>query len=130
MSTKSLWCSIPDIDSIKTPSSMLAEQGEMLSEVTNGRLQCRIKKTQNNNMFTYELLIVVPALANYSQKILRVVHDLSIYPVTLYHEQSGEEYTATNDAQFMAHLGEILSSDENRLIIAGLNAQVRLAEEG
>ncbi|MCF6180101.1 MAG: hypothetical protein L3J63_12040, partial [Geopsychrobacter sp.] len=84
---------------------------------------------QSNNRFIYELEIVVPSLANYSQKILKVTHDLSIYPVMLSHEQSGREYTAHNDAQFMAHLGEVLSSEENRLIICGLNAQVRLAEE-
>lgn len=129
MSIKSLWCEIPDIEDIKTPSSMLAEQGQMLSEVTKGRLKCQIKKSQNHNMFTYELAIVVPALANYSQKILKVVHDLSIYPAMLTHEQSGREYTANNDAQFTAQLGEILSSDENRLIITGLNAQVILSEE-
>ena len=68
-------------------------------------------------------------MANYSQKILKVTHDLSIYPVMLSHEQSGREYTANNDAQFMAHLGEIHSSEENRLIICGLNAQVCLAAE-
>jgi len=52
-----------------------------------------------------------------------------IYPAMLSHEQSGQEYTANNDAQFLAHLRTILSSDETRLIIAGLNAQVRLAAE-
>ncbi len=129
MSMKSLWGEIPNIEDIKTPSSMLAEQGKMLSEVTNGRLQGQVKKIQSNNMFTYELSVVVPALANYSQKILKVVHDLTIYPVMLSHEQSGKEYTAKNDIEFMEYLGEILSSDENRLIISGLNAQVRLAEE-
>ncbi len=129
MSTNSLWGEIPDLENIKTPGSMLAEQGEMLSEVTSGRLKCRIDRSQSNNRFTYEMKIVVPCLANYSQKILKVTHDLSIYPVMLSHEQSGREYTARNDAQFMAHLGEILSSEENRLIICGLNAQVRLAAE-
>lgn len=129
MTLKNLWCDIPDISDIKTPSSMLTEQGEALAEMTGGRLRGKIKKAQNNNLFTYELCVEVPVLANYSQKIVKVVHDLSIYPTNLYHEQSGKEYTANNDAQFMAHLGTILSSDETRLIIAGLNAQVRLAEE-
>ncbi len=129
MSNESLWCEIPDIDQIKTPSSMLAEQGEALKEMTSGRLIGRVKKSQNHNIFVYELLVVVPSLANYSQKILKVTHDLSIYPAMISHEQSGDEYTAQNDAQFMAHLRTILSSDETRLIIGGLNAQVRLAAE-
>jgi len=129
MEKASLWCDIPDIDQIKTPSSMLYEQAEALKEVTNGRLLGRIKKTHSQNMFTYELLVVVPSLSNYSQKILKVTHDLMIYPAMLSHEQSGQEYTANNDAQFLAHLRTILSSDETRLIIAGLNAQVRLAAE-
>ncbi len=129
MPSNSLWCDIPDIDHIKTPSSMLNDQCSALAEMTNGRLMGKVKKSQSNNLFTYELHVVVPVLANYSQKILKVVHDLSIYPAMLYHEQSGKEYSANNDAQFMANLGQVLSSDETRLIIAGLNAQVRLAEE-
>ena len=129
MSIANLWCEIPDIDNIKTPYSMLAEQGAMLSEMTKGRLLCRITKIQQNQVFNYDFAIVAPSLANYSQKIIKIVHSMSIYPATLYHEQSGEEYTAHNDDEFMTHLGEILSSAENRLVIAQLNAQVRLAEE-
>ncbi len=129
MSMPNLWCEIPDVDNIRTPQSMLAEQGDMLSEMTNERLRCRITKVQQNQMFNYDFAIVAPSLANYSQKIIKVVHSMTIYPATLYHEQSGEEYTAHNDDEFMTHLGGILASAENRLVIAGLNAQVRLAEE-
>ncbi|NCO52086.1 MAG: hypothetical protein GW875_08295 [Deltaproteobacteria bacterium] len=129
MSSENLWCDIPDFDSIKTPSSMLYEQAEALKSMTNGRLLANVKKSQKHNMFTYELLIVVPTLANYSQKILRVSHDLTIYPATICHEQSGLDYVAASDDEFLKHLRTILSSAETRLIIAGLNAQVRLAAE-
>ncbi len=129
MTAESLWCTIPDIDQIKTPSSMMFEQGAALKAMTKGRLVTNIKKTDTHNMFTYELSVVVPSLANYSQKILKVTHDLMIYPAKLFHEQSGDEFTAHDDKEFLTQLGTILGSDETRLIIAGLNAQVRLAAE-
>lgn len=125
MTNKNLWGILPDIASIRTPHEVLLEQGQYLHEMTEGLLDYSIERKQKNTLFSYEFSILVPAI-NYSQILLRVTHDIKLYPAILSSEQTGEEYTANNQTEFEDDLGAILASEETRTIITGLLAQARL----
>jgi len=125
MPGKSLWGPMPDIDSIRTPHEILAQQGNYLSEMTEGLLNIEIDRLQKSALFSYEFSIVVETF-KYRQVILRITHDIKLFPSILRDEQSGEEYTAKTQAEFEDDLGTILSSETTQTIVKGLMAQARL----
>lgn len=128
MSKKSLWGEMPDIASIRTPHEILLEQGQYLSEMTNGLLDFVIERKQKNTLFSYEFFITVPVM-DYRQPLLRITHDIKLFPAILASEQSGEEYTANNQQEFEEDLEAVLSAEETRVSISGLLAQARLEAE-
>lgn len=128
MVSKNLWGEIPDISSIRTPHEILLEQGQYLAEVTDGLLDFRIERKQKNTLFSYEFWIMVPSL-NYKYSLLRITHDIKLFPAILACEQSGEEYTANNQDEFEEDLGTILSSEETQVLVRSLMAQARLEVE-
>jgi hypothetical protein len=128
MSKKNLWGAVPDIASIRTPHEILLEQGQYLAEMTEGLLDFSIERRQKNTLFSYEFYITVPVI-DYRQPLLRITHDIKLFPAILTSEQNGEEYTANNQEEFEDDLGAILSSEETRVTISGLLAQARLEKE-
>lgn len=128
MTKKNLWGVMPDIANIRTPHEILLEQGQYLVEMTDSLLDFSIERKQKNTLFTYEFIIMVPVI-NYRQPLLRVTHDIKLFPAILASEQSGEEYTSKNQNEFEDDLGAILSAEETRTTIGGLLAQARLEKE-
>lgn len=125
MSKKNLWGAMPDIASIRTPHEILLEQGQYLVEMTEGLLDFEIERKQKNTLFSYEFFIKVPAIS-YKQSLLRITHDIKLFPAMMASEHSGEEFTANNQQEFEEDLGSILSAEETRVTITGLLAQARL----
>jgi len=127
MGIKNLWGDMPDLTSIRTPHEILMEQGRYLEEVTDGALKCKIDRHQKNTLFSFEFLILVPSL-NYQYSLLRVTHDIKLFPAVLSCEQNGEEFTANTQEEFEEDLGTILSSEETRVLVRSLVAQSRLEQ--
>jgi len=128
MSKKNLWGAMPDIASLRTPHEILLEQGQYLSEMTTGLLDFAIERRQKNTLFSYEFYITVPSI-DFKQPLLRITHDIKLFPAIIASEQNGEEYTANNQEEFEEDLGTILSAEETRMTISGLLAQARLEKE-
>lgn len=125
MAIKNLWGEIPDMDSFVTPYEILHEQGKILVESTGGMLDFDIQRQQKNTLFSFEFWILVPALS-YKYSLVRVTHDIKLYPAILSSEQNGEEFTAKTQEEFEKDLGAILSSQETQVLIRSLMAQARL----
>lgn len=128
MAKKNLWGDMPDIASIRTPHEILLEQGQYLVEITDGLIDFVIERKQKNTLFSYLFILDVP-LMNYTQTLLRITHDIKLFPALLVSEQTGEEYTANNQKEFEDDLESVLSADETRVTISGLLAQARLEKE-
>ena len=128
MATKNLWGAMPDIASIRTPHEVLLEQGQYLVEMTGGLLDFTIERKQKNTLFSYEFSLLVPTI-DYKQLLLRITHDIRLFPAILVSELNGEEYTANNQQEFETDLEAILSGEETRTTISGLLAQARLEKE-
>lgn len=128
MARKNLWGEMPDISSIRTPHEILLDQGEYLVDETDGLLNFSIERKQKNTLFSYDFWIMVPSI-DYKYLLLRITHDIKLFPAILSCEQSGEEYTSNNQDEFEEDLGTILSSEETRILLRSLMAQARLRDE-
>ena len=128
MSGKNLWGDMPDVDSIRTPHEIVQEQGEFLTQATDGLLEIETERSQKGTLFSFNCSLHAPAL-KHRMPILRITHDIKLFPCILHHEQSGEEYTAKSQDEFESDLGSILSSAETKTIVTGLMAQARLERE-
>lgn len=125
MAIKNLWGEIPDMDSFITPYEILQEQGKILVESTAGMLDYEIQRQQKNTLFSFEFWILVPALS-YKYSLVRVTHDIKLYPAILSSEQNGEEFTAKSQEEFEKDLGAILSAEETQILVRSLLAQAKL----
>lgn len=128
MAVKNLWGDMGDLASIQTPHELLLEQKTFLKEMTNGLLDVEIEQRQKSTLFSYEFFIVVPKM-KFRQCVLRLTHDIKLYPVIMQDESTGKEYNCKSQQDFEEGLGEILSSEETRTTVAGLLAQTRLGGE-
>ena len=62
MSGKNLWGDMPDVDSIRTPYEIVQEQGEFLSQATDGLLEIEIERSQKGTLFNFSCSLYAPAL--------------------------------------------------------------------
>ena len=125
MAVKNMWGDINDMADVSTPHEIVEEQGQILSEMTSGTLELKIERKQSSTVFNYDVFISLPAM-NYKQRILRMMHDIKLYPANLYDEQGTNEFRCKNQEEFEESLASILSSNETKIIISGLMAQARL----
>ncbi|HMB16572.1 MAG TPA: hypothetical protein VKN62_09670 [Pelovirga sp.] len=125
MAAKNMWGDINDMTDIRTPHEIIEEQGQVLSEMTKGTLELKIERKQSSTVFNYDVFISLPVM-NYKQRILRLMHDIKLYPANLYDEQGTNEFRCKNQEDFEESLGSILSANETKVIISGLMAQARL----
>ena len=125
MTAKNMWGDINDMADLRTPHEIIEEQGQLLSEMTKGTLELKVERKQSNTVFNYDVFISLPAM-QYKQRILRLMHDIKLYPANLYDEQGTNEYRCKNQQEFEDNLGSILCANETKVIISGLMAQARL----
>ena len=77
--------------------------------------------------FQMTMSIVAPALNNYRFFLMRVSHDLALYPVTVTDLINDTEYECPNEEVFLVALKEILSSKATHRVIDSLLSQSQAA---
>ena len=129
MASDNLWGTIPKLKDIETPKRILREQSDYLSQATEGVLEARLienwKGSSNDGVgedkhnddlkeLQLDLSIESPFLDGHFVNIIRVVHEMQIFPVTLINFLVYPfEYIAVNNSEeFKQHLARILQSDE------------------
>ena len=125
MTAKNMWGDINAMTDVRTPHEIIDEQGQLLSEMTHGKLELKIERKQSSTVFNYDVFIALPTM-NYKQRMLRLMHDIKLYPANLYDEQGTNEFRCKNQEEFETNLASILSASETKVIISSLMAQARL----
>lgn len=125
MTAKNMWGDINDMSNIRTPHEIIDEQGRFLAEMTKGVIELKIERKQSSTVFNYDVFICLPSMG-YKQRILRMMHDIKLYPANLYDEHGTNEFRSKDQETFEDNLAAILSSTETKTIISGLMAQARL----
>jgi hypothetical protein len=153
-SNKNLWGDLPNIETLRTPYTLLKEQASILSEITKGLLIGEVIHNQKDKLFVIILRIKAPSLNNYTYSVLEVQYPIQLYPVFVKNLASDNfnnlEKNLMNAAnnplmsfvdyggflenqgynkcfseeEFENALGEILSSPEVKRVISGLLAQI------
>lgn len=124
MAIKNMWGNLADISDIRTPHEILLEQSNFLSEMTNGLLEFKIERKQSSAVFSYDVYITLPSM-KYMERLLRMSHDIKLYPALLHDAQESRQYDSKNQEEFEENLGAILSSPETMSLISSLMIQSR-----
>lgn len=123
---KNLWGSLPNVEKLRTPHTVLQEQASLLAELTGGLLLGQVHRDQAASSFKLTLRINAPALNNYSYTVLKVSHPIELYPLHVDNETRASATKKCNtEEEFEQVLGSILASNEVQRVIAGLLAQIR-----
>lgn len=126
MSESNLWGDLSNLKTIRTPKSILVEQADILNQVTQGVIRASVGSGQGSNTLSHSLVLVAPALANYTYTICTVQHSIEIYPCQLFSSASGGWEQCADEADFTTKLATILSSKKTRAIIESLISQSKV----
>lgn len=121
-----LWPSLAPIDNIVTPKRILQEQGIYLEKTSSNFLKVKINSfTEEDRMkFSHKFEIIAPFLSDYSFTLLKVTHDILLYPLTINFVLVSEEYPPIgNEDKFKQTLRDIFSNDRTTEVIRNLLAQ-------
>jgi hypothetical protein len=126
MSEDNFWGDIPIAENIKTPRSILKEQISHLEQGTNGLLTGKLTiSTDTDGDLRTAMLIIAPALNNYSYEVTELFHSIALYPLKIFHPGSKKWFLCENETQFKATLKDIFQSVTIKRIISGLLAQIK-----
>ena len=128
-STQSLWGELPAVEAIRLPVVILREQAAKLTELTGGLLQGEVTTKQVQVGLRHNLLIVAPALDNYSFSVLVTVHGILAYPVEVHGSANSSYYQCDNESEFIEVVSKVLSSPEVHRTIGALLAQSKAEEQ-
>jgi hypothetical protein len=119
----------PDLGSVKprTPLLILKEQAALLGKHTQNLVVASVDtQTRSSSTFLHRFIIEAPTL-NYRYELFVVSHDLLLYPVSLLDGPRGNFVIGmkfNSEEEFVKWLKNVLNSDQTKLILGSLLAQV------
>ncbi len=125
MAEMNLWGQLPTVEVRRTPYVILREQAALLGQMTENLLEGHVEKGREGSKFAAKLNIVAPTLDHYTYTVLHVDYPVALYPLKVWDTGEGAFRECGNDAEFVEAVGEILSSDRVKRVIAGLLSQIR-----
>lgn len=125
MPIDNLWGEIPEADENESPTSILDAQAEILSEKTGNILTGVVLSGRSEDRICAEFSIRVRSLNNFEITLLRITHDVFMYPVLLTDLLgTTDEVKQCPDADtFKKELSIILQSDRAKRVLSSLLAQ-------
>ncbi len=127
--TVDLWGDIIT-EPIRTPFSILKEQGSFLERKTNGVLTVEIRRGESDSKIFLSFYIKAPSL-NYSYLLFQVSHPITLFPaifqevtpVDRYMYSEGGKFEAAGEDEFIGILKDILQSPKTQKVISSLLSQ-------
>ncbi len=127
MQSENLWGDIPKTGNLRTPITILREQASLLSQATNNVLEGDVSVGREASDFSFTLYIVAPALKYYRYGILKVTHEMTLYPLWVNSLVDDQTFTCGDEKQFKEVLTDILSSPHTHQVIDSLLSQSQAA---
>lgn len=124
MSTN-LWGDLSSFESKRTPVTILREQAGYLTQSTNGILRGVVDHVTDrlSSDFIFDLDVVAPILNDYRYTILRIKHDINLFPLIVFDYGNDARYECPDENFYLEALKKILTSAETRKIVGSLIAQ-------
>ena len=124
MASKNLWGNLSNLPIVRSPKAFLQEQADCLTKETGGTLVGDIDASQSSRGgFAYDLDIQVPALNNYVYTVLRIAHDVKLYPLTVHSAHLTTSLRCEDEQEFEKAVSSILGSKDVKQILARLLSQ-------
>lgn len=128
MTVQSLWEIPSKPETFRTPTTILREQAEILSELTGNMLIGEIRHEEpvlDENLFNVSLYIAAPVLKQYRLKVLEIVHGANPYPVKVADSLNLDKFNeeAGNEDEYLSILKRILSSEKVQRAISILMSE-------
>ncbi len=131
--SESFWV-LPDVVGLRTPHAILKEQADALTKATNGRLEGWVENNPLNRFSaitaspvthsrSLALSIRVPALDDYTYRILQYLQPTELYPGLLSGMGGPEGVPIDNELMFEDVLRQFLASEPTQRIVRSLLAQ-------
>lgn len=112
-SEKNMWGNLDYLDDIRTPTTYLKEQGNLLSEKTGGLLKGDVLNTsvRDADHTESELHIIVPTANNYRYGLLKVKYLIKgMYPLQITDYANDQKHECRDEEEFLSTLESVLSS--------------------
>lgn len=128
------WPSFGEIPDVKTPGSILIEQGLYLEKASQGLLKTEVQSApQMNTALRKEMLkhvfkIVAPLLGDYSIILLNIEHDIFMYPLVINFKLDTKSHTIHNEQELMESLRHLFNHTKTTEIIKKLLIQSKAAK--
>src|SRR5262245_4360896 len=103
----------------RTPVAILREQAALLGTKTEHLIEAEVTTSIQDQRFVHGFDIVVPGLDGYRYQLFRISHGPEIYPVDVRFRTG----VLSSEDEFVAWLGEKLSSKETKHLINNLLSQ-------
>ncbi|QQS37335.1 MAG: hypothetical protein IPM56_05100 [Ignavibacteriales bacterium] len=128
MSNDDLWGDLPEVEKIRTPLDILYDQADVISKKTNNLIEGRVAVRDGKSYLVDASLVLLSNILGYSATIVRITHNVEMYPVTVLDRLSNVNYAAENENDFKEILKEIFNSDSVRKILIALLTQIKSRE--
>ncbi|MCL4205218.1 MAG: hypothetical protein KJ000_22270 [Pirellulaceae bacterium] len=141
MDNDDLWGDLPESDNATNPAILLSQQASLLGSKTRNVLTGLVTRVpqrpggllaaalaasqgrtdQKEQMVELRFLIRCSALDNYTFHVLTLKYSLlTIFPVDVRNEASGEDYTCRSDDELRSTLQQVFASLQVRRVISAL----------
>lgn len=125
-----LWGELPAPDAIVAPLSILRKQAGLLSDMTRGMLVGEVRRSGSGSKgIANTFFITVPAMGNYSTRLITIDHGPFLYPVELYDSTALTKYTCEDQKSFEECLSKVLNSQSIRKMIQSLLSAAHASTE-
>ena len=114
----------PDIapELVRTPVSILRTQATALGRRMSNVLEGEVRTTPEGDNFYHDFYVVVPTFGGYRYRLLRVFHDIKLYPVNVVSgADRGKELQ--NEQEFMTWLRNVFASPDTQRLLGALKSQ-------
>jgi hypothetical protein len=119
-----LWPSDLDAPAVLTPVAILRRQASLLGQKTKNFVVANVGSMASGDQFQHNFELVAPALGNYRHTLFDVRHKLDpLYPVEINIYPGPKRTQVSDEAEFYAELGKILSSPDVKKVIQTLISQ-------
>ena len=144
MDNDDLWGDLPESDNATNPAILLSQQASLLGSKTRNVLSGLVTRArvgplraameagrdrtdQKEEKIELRFLIRCSALDNYTFHVLTLRYSLlTIFPVHVHNEASGEDYTCQSDDDLRRTLQQVFASPQVRRVISALLREANL----
>lgn len=130
MSVKNLWKLPENIDTKRTPTTILSEQAHFLAKMTKELLRAYVNRKISGSFVLIKLIVSAPALNHYAVTVLEVNHSIfSPFPSHIKSQTTEISEEVESEEDFVNTIKRILESEKVEQLLGSLLRESLVGEE-